>query len=154
MINSMYINHHLLFIVCCNRGSQGCATHALVENILAAIASSILLYYDVKFLQEPWICIWPGKICSNLDWNLISISWWEDYDIDIQNAKLIAVTAQLSCTALMLASCLIFIAIYIWTSSKVRARMTVIMPQNTIEFRPGQQLPPPPALAWSIQPLV
>jgi hypothetical protein len=151
MNNYIYINPHLLFIGCCNQVSQGCAMYALVENILSVAASSVLLYYDVKFLEEPSMCFWPGKICTEADWNIISSSWWENYDIDIYNAKLIAIKAQLSCAIIMLVLCLVFILRYIYVSFIVRTRMTVIAPQNAIEFMPRQPLPHPSMPAWVIQ---
>jgi len=111
----------------------------LVENILSAIASCILVYYDVQFIQEPWKCLWPGSICSDNHWNFTWSTWWNKYNIDTEHAKLIAIKGQLSCAAIMLALCVLFILIYIYTRSKVGARLATIYPQDTIELSSEQQ---------------
>ena len=138
----------LLFVVCCNRKSRGCATHALVENILSVIASIVLIYFDAKFLQNPSTCYWPYDLCLDDYWDLNSGIWWNIYDFDGPKAKIIAVKVQLSCAAIMLALCLLFIVVYIYTSLKVKAGPTSIDPRNTIELRPQQRPPPPQIPVW------
>jgi hypothetical protein len=145
-----------LFVVCCKQESRGYATHVLIANILSVIASSILLYCDARFLQEPWTCLWPGNMCFDTDWDFIWSTWWNNNYIDNQHAKLIAIKTQLSCAAIMLALNVIFIVIYIYTSLKVRARLTIIDPQNPIELNSEEQIPPPPPPIsnWLVQPSV
>jgi hypothetical protein len=123
----------------------------LLENILSAIASSILLYYDVRFIKEPWVCHWPGRICSDYDWSFTWSTWWNKYNIDIRHAKLIAIKVQLSCATIMLALCLLFILIYIYARSKFKAKLATIYPQDTIELSPQQQFSPPITSTWSGQ---
>lgn len=141
-----------LFIVCCNRGSRGCATHALVENILSLIASIVLLVYDARFLRNPYTCLWPYGICDDIYWDIDWSAWWNFYTDDIYRVKLIAIKVQLACAAMMLFLNVVFIAIYIYTSWKVRTELKRIDPQVTIELRNQQFLAPPPVPIWSNQP--
>jgi hypothetical protein len=120
----------------------------LIENILSAIASSILLYYDARFLRNPYTCLWPGNLCSSIYWN---IGWTTFYDSYLLNAKLIAIKVQLSCAAIMLFLSVLFIVIYIYTSLKVGARSRSIDPQATIELTHRQPLAPPLNPVWSTQ---
>ncbi|UJR37276.1 hypothetical protein I4U23_029985 [Adineta vaga] len=133
-------------VVCCNRGSQGCATHALVENILSIIAASILLYFDAQFLRNPSICYWPSEMCSNSFWSIQLNDFSMNYDINILNAKLLAVKLQLACAAIMLFSCVLFIVIYIYTAYKVRQEITVIQPHTTIQLVAPSQIQAPSSL--------
>ncbi len=124
----------------------------MIENILSIIASSILLHYDARFVREPWTCLWPGKLCYDIDWSFNWSIWQNNYDFDIQNAKLIAIKAQLACAAIMLVLCMVFLLIYFYTSLKVGTRLTTVNPQDAIELRLQQQFsPPPPIPAWSTQ---
>ncbi len=148
MINCM---SHLLFLVCCHQGSQGCKTHALVENILSVAVSSVLLYYNVQFLQNPLVCFWPSNICYGTDWSFISNSWWKNDHFGIVNDKFLAIKIQLSCAAIMIALCLVFILIYTYNTSQTRARLTVVVPQNSIACRPREPLPPQSVPVWAIQ---
>jgi hypothetical protein len=136
-----------MVIVCCNRGSRGCATHALVENILSIIASIVLLYYDAQFLHEPRTCFWPQTICDITNgYSSYGLWWYGLYGYHYQN-KLIAIKMQLACAAVMLAVSLAYIIIYIYTSLKVQAKSTSVDPEQIFELR-HTQMPPPPVPVW------
>ncbi|CAF2117056.1 unnamed protein product [Rotaria magnacalcarata] len=126
-------------VVCCNRESRGCATHALVENVLSIIASSVLLYYDSQFLRYPNGCFWSFELCI---FSPISITWnfFSDYNIiDLGEAKLIAIKAQLACAAVMLSLSVFFLIIYIYTALKVGSKQTSVAPHHGMELRQLQQ---------------
>jgi hypothetical protein len=117
------------------------------------IASIVLIYFDAQFLHDPRTCYWPGDICYNNYWDTTWSAWWTSFDYDIQKAKLTAIKVQLACTSIMLASCLFFMVIYIYTSVKVKSRLASVNPQTTFELRPQQPFaPPPPIPVWSEQP--
>ena len=114
------------------------------------IASSVLIYFDTQFLYDPRGCYWPGDMCYYNYWDISWNVWWNSYDIPI--VKMTAIKIQLACTAVMLALCLFFLVIYIYTSVKVKSGLTMVSPQNTFELRPQQPLaPPPPIPVWSEQ---
>ncbi|CAF2459912.1 unnamed protein product [Rotaria sp. Silwood2] len=140
-------------VACCNRGSQGCATHALVENILSMIASCVLLYYESQFLLYPSTCFWPYSICRLSSWDL---SWgaFVGYSIfDIQRYKLIAIKVQLSCAAIMLALSVLFFLIYLYAILNVKSKSRGIQPQGAMELQPQQRtLQPPPNVVLIGQP--
>lgn len=55
----------------------------------------------------------------------------------------------------MLALCLLFILIYIYTNKKVKSRLNMINPENPMEIYTGQRFPPPPPIStWSVQPSI
>ncbi|CAF1122095.1 unnamed protein product [Adineta ricciae] len=126
-------------VVCCNRGSQGCAIHALVENILSIIASCILLGYDAKFINQPDTCLWSAYACRDGIWTGTLGTLWSSFGTDTMKAKLVALKLQLACAVLMLFVSLLFVAIYIYTSLKVRKETVMIQPQTTIQL-----VSPPP----------
>ena len=91
-------------------------------------------------------------MCNDIYWNVIYDDWWNINYFNIARAKLIAIKVQLACAVIMLALSVTFIAIYIYTSSKVNSRSRSIAPRSEIEigtFSP--QAPPPPITVWSRQ---
>jgi hypothetical protein len=109
----------LLISACCNRHSFGCATHVLVENILSIIAAAVLLYFDNLFLNNPFICLYGSTYYCNQSSSSYS------YNNGIYNStnytvKLACIKAQLACAAVMLATNVIYIIIYIIVAVKTR----------------------------------
>ncbi|CAF3344057.1 unnamed protein product [Rotaria socialis] len=138
-------------VVCCNRESRCCATHALVENVLSIIASSVLLYYDTQFLRYPTACFWSFELCI---FSPISVAWhvFSGYNIfDLREAKLIAIRAQLACAAIMLSLSVFFFIIYIYTVLKVESKQTSVAPYRDMELRQLQQQQQPTIYTVSVQ---
>ena len=136
------LGNHCLSLVCCNRGSQGCAIHALVENILSIIASCILLGYDAKFINQPYTCLWPAYACGDGNWLDTLGILWSVFNTDTMKTKLVVLKLQLTCAVLMLFVSLLFVAIYIYTTLKVRKETVMVQPQTNIQL-----VPPPPIIS-------
>ncbi|CAF1460994.1 unnamed protein product [Rotaria sp. Silwood1] len=140
-------------VACCNRGSQGCATHALVENILSIIASCVLLYYDTRFLHYPLGCFWEYGMCNSSYWSWTWSAFLGYSVLNIMHFKLIAIKIQLTCAALMLALGVLFFLSYLYVIVKVRQNSNGINPQPVIELKPQQgPFQPPPNIILGGQP--
>jgi hypothetical protein len=133
----------LFIIVCCCRKSSGCATYTLIQHILSIAASSVLLYYDVLFLREPYTCLWPNNFCNEdpLSLNLFSLALGTS--TDIYWIKFTLIKIQIACADVMIATCIVYIVIYIYTNIRVHTKNTVADPHTIIELGRTQQPPPP-----------
>jgi hypothetical protein len=130
-------------LVCCCRKSRGCATLAFIEQILSIAAASVLLYYDVLFLRYPYTCLWPNNLCDGELLNLQFLSIPLQTSTEINWIKFTLIKIQIACAALMIATCIAFIVIYIYTNIRVYTSKTVADPHTIIEL--GRiQAPPPP----------
>ena len=106
---------------------MGCATHALVENILSIIAASVLLYFNTMFLNNPYTCLFGSAYdCSVLNYNS---NYYGSYSTFSNNGiysttgytvKLACIKAQLACAAVMLFTCVVYIIIYIVVAVRLR----------------------------------
>ncbi len=147
----MYVNDLLLFVVCCKRGSQGCATHALIEHILSMIASSVLIYFDVQFLRNPLTCLWPKLLCQIDPLNITWSNFWFYYSSSTQKVKLTAVKIQLACAIIMLVTSVVFICLFIYTCVKIRAKAKTYRSQQQIELGHRQCSRSTPVSVWLTQ---
>ncbi len=136
-------------IVCSCRKSSGCATYVLIQHILSIAASSVLLFYDILFLRQPYTCLWPNNWCNEdpLNLSLFGIALGTSPDIDWLKFTLIKI--QIACTAVLIATCLIYIVIYIYTRIKVHSKNTVADSHRIIELGRVQ---PPPSPHWPAPP--
>jgi len=133
----------LLFIIgCCCRRSPGCATYTLIQHILSIVASSVLLFYDVLFLRQPNTCLWPNNLCDGAQLNLNFFGIILDISTDINWMKFTLIKIQITCAAVMIATCIVYIVIYIYTSIRVHTNNTVADPHTIIEL--GRAQPPAP----------
>ncbi len=128
-------------IVCCCKKSPGCATFTLIEHVLSIAASSVLLFYDIQFLGQPYTCLWPNNWCTDdlLNLNLFGIALGTSADIHWIKFTLIKI--QIACAAVMITICLVYIVIYIYTRIRVHTNTTVAAPHTVIEL--GRTQPPP-----------
>ncbi|CAF3597003.1 unnamed protein product [Adineta steineri] len=128
---------------CCCRNSSGCATYVLILHIISIAASSVLLYYDISFLRNPYTCLWPKNLCNegltNMKFFNISINASQN----IHWIKFTLIKIQIGYAAAMIATCLVYILIYIYTNIRVYAKNTVADPHKTIELGRIQSPPPP-----------
>jgi hypothetical protein len=104
---------------------MGCATHVLIENILAIIAASVLISFDGIFISNPYVCLYAVDYGCNRasDFNR------GIYDSTFYTVKMAVIKAQLACAVVMLATNVIYIAIYIYVTIKSRNNWSVIEPQ-------------------------
>ena len=93
--------HHCLFSVCCNRNSFICAIHALIENVIAFILSSLLIHYDNYQIKNRYLSIFTliGDNQTEIIRNLLK--------------------GQLAAAALMLVSNVAFAGLFVWVCVKV-----------------------------------
>ncbi len=107
----------LVILACCNRYSVGCATHALVENILSIIAASVLLYLDNLFLNNPYKCLYGSILdCSSFSYDSVGSIFSETgYKV-----KMACIKAQLACAAVMLVTNVVYIVIFVVVAIKTR----------------------------------
>lgn len=132
----------MCFLVCCCRRSRGCATCTLIFKILSIAASSVLLFYDALFLREPDTCLWPNNFCNNTQLNLNLFGLALDTSDDIKEIKFTLIKIQMACAAVMIATCVVYVAIYIYTTIRMYQKNTVADFHTTIEL--GRTKPPPP----------
>lgn len=132
----------MFIIVCCCRKSSGCATYVLIQHILSIAASSVLLFYDILFLRQSNICLWPNNFCNDeqLTLNLFGLTLGTSSEID--PIKFTSIKIQIACAAAMIITCIVYIVIYIYTMIRVHTKNTVADPHTIIEL--GRTQPPPP----------
>ncbi|CAF3784522.1 unnamed protein product [Rotaria sp. Silwood1] len=93
-------------VTCCNRSSVGCATYAMIKNIIAFIFSAVLIDFDQKFIDGEGIVY----LLSNANINCYSSSGYVDLlDISVKLTK-----GQLAGAGIILVSSLAFVCIYIY----------------------------------------
>ncbi|CAF3723554.1 unnamed protein product [Rotaria sp. Silwood1] len=130
-------------VVCCCVKSQSCATYVLIVHIISIAASCVLLFYDVLFLRNPNTCLWPNNLCNEESLNLKFFGIILGSSANISWIKFILIKIQITCTAVMIAICLVYIGVYVYTIIKVHTNNTVTDPHTIIEL--GRiQAPPPP----------
>ncbi|CAF0844262.1 unnamed protein product [Didymodactylos carnosus] len=131
---------------------RGCATHALIENVLSLIFACVLVAINAKFIQNPRNkCYFTESICSNTNWITAIYDYAECGVVDRHgqcgNTRLNIIKGQLAAAVLMLAICLVYIILYIVTVIFVsRSKQPVITTMNSASPpRPTiiQQQPPP-----------
>ncbi|CAF1108737.1 unnamed protein product [Rotaria sp. Silwood1] len=133
----------LEFWICCCVKSQSCATYVLIVHIISIAASCVLLFYDVLFLRNPNTCLWPNNLCNEESLNLKFFGIILGSSANISWIKFILIKIQITCTAVMIAICLVYIGVYVYTIIKVHTNNTVTDPHTIIEL--GRiQAPPPP----------
>ncbi|UJR08947.1 hypothetical protein I4U23_013199 [Adineta vaga] len=139
----------LTFIVgCCCRKSPLCATYTFIVYLLSIAISSILVFYDVSFLRNPHTCLWPKNLCNEqfTDMHLFSITL--NTSNEIHWIKLTLLKIQIGCAAAMIATCLVYVLIYVYTGIRVHAKNTVADPHTVAELGLIQSSPPPPPPHW------
>ncbi|CAF0879819.1 unnamed protein product [Adineta steineri] len=128
---------------CCCRNSSRCATYVLILHIISIAASSVLLYYDISFLRNPYTCLWPKNLCNEGLTNLKFFNITINASQNMHWIKFTLIKIQIGCAAAMIATCLVYILIYIYTNIRVYAKNTVADPHTTIELGRIQSPPPP-----------
>ena len=120
---------------------MGCATHAVVQNILSIIAASVLLYFDSLFLNDPYFCFFSSSVCnstSNYNYTRFNIYTTTGYQLKVAMLK-----TQIGLASGMLASCVVFILIYIFVAVKTRNASN--QPTFLNAPQPGYGMVPPSA---------
>ncbi|CAF3090327.1 unnamed protein product [Rotaria sp. Silwood2] len=133
----------LEFWICCCVKSLSCATYVLIVHFISIAASSVLLFYDVLFLRNPDICLWPNNLCSGESLNLKFFNIILSISTDIHWIKFILIKIQITCASVMIAICLVYIGIYVYTHVKVHTNNRVNDPHTVIELGRIQSPPPP-----------
>ncbi|CAF1000285.1 unnamed protein product [Adineta steineri] len=110
-------------VCCCRRRS--CATHAVVQNIIAFMCACALIGINIAFIQQPDKCFLPGGICDNVSWyhNLWDSNACDSNNIssyDCRNTRIALIKGQLAAGAVMAATCLIYLVLYFYVSSKAK----------------------------------
>ena len=99
---------------CCRRRS--CATHAVVQNILALIFACILIGINILFIRHPNKCFFTRGICQKLTW----ISYLSDsieclvdgLSSDCGNTRISLILSQLIAGVLLAMTCVIYLILY------------------------------------------
>lgn len=119
-----------------------------MENVLSIVAASVLLYFNNLFLNNPYTCLFGFSDCVSTSY---SSSYGSSYYYSIYNptnyaVKLACIKAELACAAVMLATNVVYVIIFVVVVVKTRHFSNQTLPS------PYGGMPPPGLFPTGVYP--